>query len=263
MTRKVRAWVVGVLVFVGCEQLVQPVANVNFLTVEQEIQVSEQFAREVESQQSLVRDKAVTAYVSDLGHRLADTLRDREFRYRFRAVLDSSVNAFNIGGGYVYLHTGLLTTAGTEGQVASVVAHEIGHQVYRHVAKAISRDQLFQTLASLAVGQNADDLVQLAAGLGVTTGQLYFGREAERQADDVMVVLMTRAGFHPEEALRMFEKLRALNGSETGQVGEIFSSHPPTSERIKSVRARIDKMDLPPNLVHDSRRFQRIRKKLR
>lgn len=254
------AWVV---LLAACEQLVRPMANVNFLTLEQESQVSAEFAREVASQQQVVRDSRVAGYVSDLGGRLAGALGERELPYRFQAILDPEVNAFNIGGGYVYVHTGLMTTADTEGQVASVLAHEIGHQVYRHVAKAISRQQLFQTLAQVAVGPNADSWVQLATGLGLTTGQLYFGREAERQADDVMVVLMTRARYHPEEALGMFAKLRALDGREPGKVGKLFSSHPPTSERIELVRQKIATMSLPADLVRDSRRFHEIQGLLR
>ena len=245
------------------EALVAPVANVNFLSVEQESQVSREFAREVESKQPIVRDAVVAGYASDLGRRLAGELRDPEFRYRFGVVADPSVNAFNIGGGYVYLHTGLLAAAGTEGQVASVLAHEIGHQVQRHVAKAISREQLFSTLASLAIGPNAGQWVQLGASLGVLTGQMHFGREAEREADDVMVVLMTRAGYDPHEALVMFEKLRSLDGREPGRVSKLFSSHPPTSERIETVRQRIARMDLPRDLVRDSRRFHEVQARLK
>ena len=251
------------LVPLGCAEIVRPVANVNFLSVEQERQVSAQFAAEVEKKQPVVRDSVIAGYVEEIGRRLAGELRDPEFRYTFRAVDDSSVNAFNIGGGYVYVHTGLLAGAGTEGQLASVLAHEIGHQVRRHVAKAISREQLFQTLAAVAVGPNSSQWLQLGAGLGLLTGQMHFGREAERDADEVMVTLMTRAGYDPNEALAMFEKLKSLDGSSPGKVAVLFSSHPPTTERIENVRRQIARLSLSPDLVRDSRRFHEVQSRLR
>jgi beta-barrel assembly-enhancing protease len=247
----------------GCEQLVAPVSRVNFLSVEQEAQVSAQFAGEVRSQQKIVTDAAINAYVNDVGQRLAATLKESQFRYTFGVVADPAINAFNIGGGYVFLHTGLIAESDTEGQVASVLAHEIGHQVERHVAKAISRQQLFQSLAAVAVGPNSSQWIQLAASLGITTGDLYFGREAEREADAVMVELMVRAGYDPREALGMFGKLQKLSAAEPGTVSKIFSSHPPTSERIENVRKNVEGRTLPANLARDSARFQEIRKRVR
>lgn len=246
----------------GCTQLAKPFGNVNFLSAQQEAQVSAQFASAVAKEQKLVTDAAINGYVDDLGQSLASTLRESEFRYTFGVVSDPAINAFNIGGGYVFVHTGLLAESGTEGQVASVLAHEIGHQVQRHVAKAISRQQLFQSLAAVAVGPNASQWVQLAASLGITTGDLYFGREAEREADAVMVELMLRAGYDPREALAMFQKLQSLQTAEPGTVAKIFSSHPPTGERIENVRRAIEGRSLPADLKRDSRRFQDLKKRL-
>jgi predicted Zn-dependent protease len=252
----------AVVLVAACGGLVKPVADVNFLTVAQERQIAAEFAREVEARQRLLRDPEVSRYVSDLGRRLVAPLGETDFRYVFRVVVDPSVNAFNIGGGYVYVHTGLLASASTEGQVASVLAHEIGHQVRRHVAKAISREQLFQTLAALAVGPNASQWLQLGANLGILTGQMHFSREAEREADSVMVELMIRSGYDPREALAMFERLREIDRSEPGKVARLFSSHPPTSERIESVRRQIARAKLPPQATRDSARFHAIRRRV-
>ena len=252
-----------VVLFVpACEQLAKPVSGVNFLSAEQEAEVSAQFAQEVTSKQRLHGDPEVTSYVDDLGQRLVGTLREPEFRYTFGVVDDDAVNAFNIGGGYIFVHSGLLEEADTEAQVASVLAHEMGHQVERHVAKAISRQQLFQVLAQVAVGQNASQWVQLATSLGLTTGDLYFGREAERDADGVMVELMLRAAYDPREALGLFGKLRALEKSEPGTVAKIFYSHPPTSERLDNVKREIEKRALPSDLIRDSRRFHQVKQRL-
>ena len=136
--------------------------------------------------------------------------------------------------------------------------------IHRHVAKQISREQLFQTAASLAVGQNASQWIQLGASLGITTGQLYFGREAERQADSEMVPITIRAGYDPREALAMFEKLKEVNQGDPGRVAALFSSHPPTEERIENVKREIEAASpLPANLVRDRPGFREVRARLR
>jgi len=236
--------------------------NLNLVSKEQEAQLGVRLAREVESQSPIYRDAEVQDYVADLGDRLVRALRRPDFRYRFRVVADRSVNAFGIGGGFIYVNVGLLAAADTEGEVAAVLAHEIGHQVKRHVAKQISRQTVFQNLAQLAIGQKAGQWIQLAAGLGVTTGQAFFGREAEREADSVMVELMPAAGYDPREALAMFAKLRAIQGSNPNLVTSIFSSHPPTSERSENVRRAIAALRLRGNLTRDSQRFQQVRERI-
>jgi beta-barrel assembly-enhancing protease len=248
---------------VSCTQLAAPVANLNFVSVDQERQITDEFVKDVESKQHVVSDPAIASYVSSLGGRLAATLANPDFPYTFRVIDDPTVNAFNIGGGHIYVHSGLLKAADSEGQVASVLAHEMGHQIHRHVAKQISREQLFQTAASLAIGQNASQWIQLGASLGITTGQLYFGREAERQADSEMVPITIRAGYDPREALAMFEKLKEINQGDPGRVAALFSSHPPTQERIDDVTRQIAAASpLPAGLVRDSQAFHEMRKRL-
>jgi len=237
-------------------------SDLNLVSAQQEAEISQQLAREIESKQRMMRDPEVEGYVQDLGNRLVGALRQPVFRYQFRVVADRAVNAFGIGGGRIYVNAGLLAVADSEGQVAAVLAHEIGHQVRRHVAKQISRQAVFENLARAAIGSNASQWINLAASLGVTTGQLYFGREAERDADRVMVDLMPAAGYDPREALAMFDKLRALEGRNPGMVAEIFSSHPPTAERSANIRQMIARKRLPAGLIRDSRRFQEVRRRL-
>jgi len=237
-------------------------SDLNLVSPQQEAEISQQLARDIESKQPMLRDPEVEDYVQDLGNRLVGVLKDPVFRYRFRVVADRGVNAFGIGGGRIYLNAGLLAVADSEGQVAAVLAHEIGHQVRRHVAKQISRQAVFENLARAAMGSNASQWINLAASLGVTTGQLYFGREAERDADRVMVDLMPAAGYHPREALAMFDKLRALEGRNPGMVSEIFSSHPPTAERSANISQWIARKRLPAGLIRDSRRFQDIHRRI-
>jgi predicted Zn-dependent protease len=237
-------------------------SDLNLVSVEQEAQISQQLAGEVESNQRMVRDPVIEAYVQDFGERLVTAAGRSPFHYRFHVVADRGVNAFGIGGGRIYVNAGLLAEADREGEVAAVLAHEIGHQVRRHVAKQISRQAVFDNIARVAVGSNASQWINLATGLGITTGQLYFGREAEREADAVMVELMPRAGYDPREAIAFFAKLRAIEGRDPGLVAELFSSHPPTREREETVRQAVARERLPQGLIRDSARFQDVRRRV-
>jgi predicted Zn-dependent protease len=237
-------------------------SDLNLVSVQQESEIAQQLAGEVESKQRIARDPEIQDYVRDLGERLVGAIGRPQFRYRFRVVADPGVNAFGIGGGRIYVNAGLIAAADREGEVAAVLAHEIGHQVRRHVAKQISRQAVFDNLARVAIGSNASQWINLAAGLGITTGQLYFGREAEREADAVMVDLMPRAGYDPREAIAIFTKLRALEGSDPGRVAELLSSHPPTREREEAIRRAIEGQRLAAGLVRDSARFRDVRRHL-
>jgi predicted Zn-dependent protease len=121
---------------------------------------------------------------------------------------------------------------------------------------------VFENLARVAVGSHASQWINLAAGLGVTTGQLYFGREAEREADSVMVDLLPRAGYDPREALAIFAKLRAIEGRDPGAVATLLSSHPPTRERSEAIEREIARQRLPSNLIRDSRPFQEVHQRV-
>jgi predicted Zn-dependent protease len=238
-------------------------SDLNLVSVQQEAEISQQLARDIESKTPIVRDREIEDFVQDVGTRLVGALRRPDFRYQFRVVADRAVNAFGIGGGRIYVNAGLLAAADTEGQLAAVLAHEIGHQVRRHVAKQISRQAVFENLARFAIGSNASQWVNLAASLGMTTGQAYFGRAAEREADRVMVDLMPAAGYDPREALGMFAKLRAIEGNDPGTVAQIFASHPPTAERSANIREWLSQKRLPSGLERDSPRFQEVRRRLR
>ena len=238
-------------------------SDLNLVSPKEESELSRGVAAEVEKKHRLVRDERIAGYVTAVGRRLVRTLREPVFRYDFRVVADPSFNAFNVGGGRIYVHTGLLTGARTEGEVASVLAHEIGHQVERHVAKAISREHAFRTAAAFLFGRDAASWVNLAVGLGITTGQIHFSRDAERKADDVMVTVLSRAGYDPREAVRMLERIQQIQRGDPGRVASFFSSHPPTSERIERVRERVARLAPGPGLRRDSKRFHAVQRLVR
>src|SRR5207237_1230356 len=97
-------------------------------------------------------DPEIVDYLSTLGGRLAQANPAARQDFEFFAMRDHTINAFALPGGFVGVHSGLLSAAETESELASVLAHEIGHVSQRHIARMLGQQQQLQmpVLAALA-----------------------------------------------------------------------------------------------------------------
>ncbi len=184
-------------------------------------------------------DPDLARYVSGLGTLLAKTseLQDLEFRF---TVLDSPiVNAFALPGGYVYVTRGLLALAENEAQLASVLAHEIGHITARHTAERYGQAVLAQA-ATLGVGILLGGTEAKLLGTGATLVLRGWSRTQEFEADTLGVRYLTRAGFDPDAMAGFLSRLRAHSRLEAELRGEpgradafsLLQTHPRTTDRI-------------------------------
>lgn len=174
----------------------------------------------------LYRDRDLTDYVDEIGQQLAEVSKrppSDQFQYTFQVVDDKSVNAFATMGGFVYVNTGLLKAADNEAQLASVLAHEIGHITERHAIKQIRQTAIAQGLAS-AAGLDRNVLVGLGVNLAL---RLPRSREAELEADQVGLKMLGEVGYPQSAMVEFMQKL--MKGSSPP---EIFSTHPATSDRL-------------------------------
>jgi beta-barrel assembly-enhancing protease len=155
----------------------------------------------------------------------------------------SLVNAFAAPGGRIILTRGLINEASTPDEVAGVLAHEFGHVYHLHPEAQLVRIFGLQILASTVSGGTSGDLVTSAAGLAAL---LRYTREAEREADLFAREVMTKASVDPLGLKAFFEKLLKLEGgkpadekgesSALDRIGNVFSTHPGTDERIKEIQ---------------------------
>jgi beta-barrel assembly-enhancing protease len=182
------------------------------------------------------------ASASGLGH----TSTERPFR--FFLVKDPSINAFALPGGYIGIHTGLITTSEHESEVMGVLAHEIGHVTQRHIARMFGQQRKSSAvmiaaavLAAMAASASPDAAMGVLS-LGQTFAirdQLAFSRDAEREADRVGLQILAESGFNPSGMASMFERL--------GQAGRLYENnapgylrtHPLTTERIADMQSRL------------------------
>jgi predicted Zn-dependent protease len=181
----------------------------------------------------LYPDEALQNYVDAIGQRMAAVSERPELPWTFRVIDDPTVNAFAVPGGFIYFTRGILAHMANEAQFATVMGHEIGHVTARHSAAQISRAQL--ATAGLVVGSILSPEVASVAGAAQQSlGLLFlkFGRDDERQSDELAFRDMARTNYDVRQVPEVFEMLRRVSASEgAGRVPEWASTHPDPGNR--------------------------------
>src|SRR6185436_6069748 len=197
---------------------------------------------------SYVDDPEVSEYLAALGSRLSQASIGARQDFEFFAIRDPSINAFALPGGFIAVHTGLISTSETESELASVLSHEIAHVTQRHIARMLGQQQQMQMpmLAALAaailLGRSRPDLASgaaVAAQAGAVQTQLSYSRDFEREADRLGFRALETAGFDPHAMAGFFEKMqRASRIADDGTMPGYLRTHPVTIERIADAQNR-------------------------
>ena len=246
----------------GCATTQSGLGGFNLISVEEEKQLGDKFAVEIEKQHKIVKDPEVQNYINRLGGRLMTGVRSVDFPYTFKVVEDKSINAFAVPGGHTYVNTGLIKAADSETELAAVMAHEINHVVARHSTRQMTQQYGYQLVVGLLLGSQGD-IAKLAADLFGKAGSLYYSREMESEADSLGVETMYKAGYNPQGMVTFFKKLEAVGQREPSKIAQFFSSHPQTSERIQEIQQEITAKYPAKSFTADSGGgFARIKAKL-
>lgn len=225
-------------------------------TDQQVIAQANQMHNELEP--TVVTDPVLDGYVQEIGDRIVTAAREMHAQgeldgaeawmfedVQFHLVASPTLNAFTTGGKHVYLYTQLFEESQTEDAFAAVVGHEFGHIVGRHVQDSMN-NQLLAGLVGLGlVGATAaisDEesrnqntaLAGAAAGVGSTLGITYFGREKEREADDLGFKFYVRAGYDPDKFPLFFENMIAQGNGGPGGLAGYLSTHPQLQQRVQA-----------------------------
>jgi len=231
------------------------------ISLDEEWQLGNQAAAQVDQQVRLVNDRQAVAYVRMVGERIhaVTPLAGRPFD--FKIIDDSTVNAFSLPGGHVYINSGLIAQADKVNMLAGVMAHEISHVVARHAIKQVQQAQEINVIGSILLGQNPNALAQIAAQILAGGAMARFSRGDEKQADDMGLQFMTQAGYDPHGMLDMFQRLLSLDRSNPGAVARFFQDHPGTQDRIDDISGRISRMGRTSGIVDDPE-YQVIKRRL-
>jgi predicted Zn-dependent protease len=235
-----------------------------------ERQLGENIMHSVRADRSFSEDPVATDYLNTLGSRLASASPDSRQAFEFFLMMDPTVNAFALPGGFIGVHSGLILTAQTESELASVLAHEVAHVTQRHIARMIARQEKSQlvTLAAIAIGllaarSNSQVAEAVLAGSQAASiqGQLNFSRDAEREADRVGVQILEKAGFDVRAMPVFMERLQRATRVYENDAPAYLRTHPITSARIADLQNRTDALAY--RQISDNREFQFVRARMR
>jgi predicted Zn-dependent protease len=233
-----------------------------FYSIEKEIGIGKQMAQEVERQAKIVDDPIVAEYVNRVGQNLVRN-SDAKVPFTIKVIDAEDINAFALPGGFFFVNTGVITSADNEAELAGVMAHEIAHVAARHGMKQQTKGDLIRYAsipAMILSGGWAGYAIYQGAQLAVPLGFLTFSRADEAQADDLGLQYMFKTGYDPNSFVDFFEKVQSQEKRKPGSMSKLFSSHPPTADRIKAAQKNIqDHLKARPEYVVNTSEFNDVK----
>src|SRR5690554_2221959 len=165
--------------------------------------------------------------------------RRKELDFTLTVVEEESVNAFALPAGYIFVHTGLLSYVQNDGELAGVLAHEIAHVDRKHGMDSVKRQIGMSLILQLVLDKNkAKEELGKIGSIAINLAQLGYSREAEFEADRYGVRFMEKAGFSKGDILGFWQRMvEEIGEQEVPEFLQLFSTHPPTSERITKIEA--------------------------
>jgi predicted Zn-dependent protease len=221
--------------------LTKPLASL--LSPEDERKLGERFLKSINSQYEFADYPYIVQYINDLGTYIGRQIEVPYFPLNFYVVKENTVNAFAAPAGHVFIFSGLIIALEDVDELASVIAHELGHVSARHLALRIERSKKINmatiagVLAGVLVGGKAASALatgSLAAGVQTELG---YSREDEGQADRLGFQYVHMSGFNPGGMISVLKKMTRENWYQTGETPQYLLTHPGASERIVGIEA--------------------------
>ena len=225
--------------------------RLNLLSTSQEIALGAQLSAEVERKELVHSDATLQQFVRDIGALLARHSSRQDVEYRF-TVIDNPdvVNAFALPGGHMYVYTGLILLCRSEGELASVMGHEIGHVAGHHHGESLTRTMGAQLVMDLFLGPGAKPSQQQVAGLLAASLEMKFSRGQELESDRQGMRMLVQAGYNPVAMVSFMENMLRME-QERGAARPLpfFSSHPATTRRVEELKLLL--AEYPPEVRVD------------
>jgi predicted Zn-dependent protease len=245
---------------VGCNR-----GMFNWYSLDSQVKMGQEFARQVEQTSHLITDPMINEYVNRLGQNLQRN-SDTKLPFTIKILDVEEPNAFALPGGFMFVNAGTILMADDESELAGVMAHEIGHVAACHSARQATRGA-FAQFAMIPViimtGGLAGIGVNQAANFGIPAIFSKFGRNFEAQADYLGVQYAYKAGYDPNGMTSFFEKINTLYKKRPGFADRLYGDHPQPPDRVAKTQQEINTI-LPPREQYmvDSSDFEMAKKRL-
>jgi predicted Zn-dependent protease len=214
------------------------------LTVGEERELGEKLLFQIRLAFPLLDDPDIFQYINALGQEVLDVAGVQYFDYHFYIVNSTQFNAFAAPSGLVFFYSGLIEQMEEEDELVSVLAHEIGHVVSRHISKGMEQGTkvgivtTILALAGLALGAGAISQAiftgSLAAGQAAS---LRFSRQHEEEADVLAYGWMKKMGRNPEGEEKMLQTMRRITRYSMGNVPQYLLTHPNPESRLDYIQS--------------------------
>lgn len=207
------------------------------------------FFRTLHSQADISQDLEIQQYIQSIGRQLAAHSDTPSSPFYFFVVMDPNINAFAGPGGYIGINSGLILLTEAESELASVMAHEIGHVTQRHLyrqieaASKMSIPTVAATLAAILIGTQSPAMGQaalMAVQAGSVQFQINFTRDNEKEADRVGMQTLADSSFDPRSMPTFFERLQQSTRYYGRGVPEFLRTHPVSESRVADTRGRAE-----------------------
>lgn len=237
--------------------------QINFYSVDKEVNVGRQFAQEVDRSAKLVEDPIIVEYINKVGQNIV-LHSDAKVPFTIKVIDSDEINAFALPGGFFYVNKGLILAADNEAELAGPMAHEIAHVAARHGVEQASKGEIvnWSTLPLIFVGGWGGFGARQAASLLIPVGFLKFSRTAEYEADSLGVQYLWATGYDPRAMASFFEKLQAQEKKKPGTMSRIFASHPMVGDRIDKVNSLIARFPERSEYTINTSEFQQVKNRL-
>lgn len=236
----------------------------NWYSPEREVAVGKEYAEEIESEVTLLQNRAVTAYIDTIAQRIARH-SDAHLPLTVKVIDSDDPNAFSLMGGYLYVNSGMLLACDEEAELAGVIAHEIAHISAHHAARQMTRSNIFDlaTLPLTMVGGGAAiGAARLAANVVGPLAFMKFSRGFESEADYLGLEYLYAAGYDPDAYVSFLERIGS-HEAKTGRFKTLFATHPRTSDRVKKMQQEIERvLRSRPEYVLTTSEFDDVKREL-
>ncbi|MFT5727859.1 MAG: putative Zn-dependent protease [Desulforhopalus sp.] len=225
---------------------VQSVLPAYSFNIGEEREIGEKLLYSVRSQFQIIDDPDITEYITSIGQSVLDVAGIQYFKYHFFVIDSKEFNAFAAPSGLIFFYSGLIESMNTEDELVSVIAHEIGHIVKRHLASRLEKSKyssmatLGLAIAAIAFGGAAAPALLTGA---LATGQsltLHFSRQNEEEADLLAYSWMKKLHRDTEGQVRMLKSMRRIARYRSDVLPQYLLTHPNPEARLDTIESLIE-----------------------